>query len=341
MEPLSESMKEYIRERNSVDVTLYRELTSCRTFHFPNRSIVDHPEQANATFSTAGAVAKHHMPPSVDPPPVITEDTPSLNDLPTCVLNDAHKWMDEGKKIDEIVLLHMRKAGGTTLRHYLSRVARRFRIEFKAYEGNPTPDILTEESQDNVTRLYVTHLRHPVTRVVSHYLYENRWNCTNLPETITEPYDFSSNYTKKSLSEYLDTPGTPRSNFLWGCNHDCYARWSTGVFTDEQLASEKDLLGRARKTLSAYNLIIVTDWLKNPDYIKSIETLFGGVKGMHASVPMYCGAKVQHANDLFPLEVPPEMYYRIHEMNKIDLQLYDEFTSCESVRFPNRSLTFA
>ena len=40
-------------------------------------------------------------------------------------------------KYDEIYLLHMRKAGGTTLRTYLTKVAAKYNITFRATEGKP------------------------------------------------------------------------------------------------------------------------------------------------------------------------------------------------------------
>ena len=80
--------------------------------------------------------------------------------------------------IRRIVFFHMRKAGGTTLRQYLQRVAKFWGLEFKVYEGglilqdsnnnNNDNDEIEIPSSRNDT-LYVTHLRHPISRLVSHF----------------------------------------------------------------------------------------------------------------------------------------------------------------------------
>ena len=49
-------------------------------------------------------------------------------------------------KYSEIYLLHMRKAGGTTLRTYLTRVAAKYNLTFRATEGEPDQLISPNDS---------------------------------------------------------------------------------------------------------------------------------------------------------------------------------------------------
>ncbi|KAI2512985.1 hypothetical protein MHU86_1531 [Fragilaria crotonensis] len=93
------------------------------------------------------------------------------NRSPACTFNHHRGIGLVGSKIEKIVLLHMRKAGGTSIWAYLCRVAHKYDLEFESNEARLP---LLPEEADNKT-LLVTHIREPTARLLSHYKYEGRW----------------------------------------------------------------------------------------------------------------------------------------------------------------------
>jgi hypothetical protein len=101
---------------------------------------------------------------------------------------------------------------------------------------------------------------------------------------------------------------------------------------------EGSFLSRAREVLFSYNLVIVIEWLQNPEYVRSLETLFG-VEGI--AIPRqadWCSKESAAANKMWPLIVPDETNQRIMQLNQLDTKLYNELTSCSRFDFPNRSM---
>lgn len=263
---------------------------------------------------------------------------------PACVFNHARGIGKDGsRRIKRIAMVHMRKAGGTSLQNYLRKVAETYNLTFEFYEGRRP---LMPQDADEST-LLITHLREPTSRVISHYKYDMRWNCKNLTKPTFVP---TLKNTKMSLNDFVETPNEPFSEegHLWACSHNCYAKWSTGMcwtegaFNESSMCWSRDkndhgtMLSRAREALFSYNLIIVLEWLQNPRYVTSLETLFG-LEGITETRPMYCGVASAEANKLFPLDVPQRTQQRIIELNQLDSTLYDEFTNC-SFDFPGRSI---
>lgn len=82
------------------------------------------------------------------------------------------RFLSNGHKINRIFFLHMRKAGGTTIRRYLLKVAKHYNITFEVAEGYKTRQLTMDANT-----LYVTNLREPVARVISNYKYDLRWDC--------------------------------------------------------------------------------------------------------------------------------------------------------------------
>ncbi|KAI2498200.1 hypothetical protein MHU86_16282 [Fragilaria crotonensis] len=265
------------------------------------------------------------------------------NRSPACSFNHHRGIGLEGSKIKKIVLLHMRKAGGTSILAYLRQVAKKYGLELEAFEARPP---LLPENADNQT-LLVTHIREPSTRVLSHYKYEERWLCRHLTNSTFIP---TLNNTRNSLNAFVETPNIVwQGIYLWECSHNCYAKWSTGLCSKEGPFNEStacwsrddvegSFLYRAREVLFSYNLVIVIEWLKNPEYVRSLETLFG-VEGI--AIPRqteWCSNESAAANKMWPLVVPEETKQRILQLNQLDTTLYNELTSCSRFDFPNHSI---
>ena len=266
----------------------------------------------------------------------------SVNHSPACGFNHHRGIGLDGSKIDKIVFLHMRKAGGTSIWAYLNKVIRKYDIELITTEGrNP----LLPEDADNRT-LLVTHIREPTARVLSNYKYEERWLCRHLTNQSFVP---TLNNTRISLHYFVEEPNQATSGVLWRCSHNCFAKWSTGICWDEGAFNEStacwshddvegSFLSRAREVLFSYNLIIVIEWLQNPEYVKSLEALFG-VEGI--AIPRqadWCAKESAAANEKWPLAVPEETKQLILQRNYLDTTLYNELTRCSRFDFPNHSI---
>ncbi len=267
---------------------------------------------------------------------------------PACTFNHHRGIGKEGSRIEKIVLVHMRKAGGTSMKAYLGEVSRKYNITLQDFEGERP---LLPEDSDGKT-LFVTHIREPASRVLSHYKYEMRWYCKHLTDK-KKTFDpaYSSRTTLDHFVERQNKPneaGGEKGN-LWECSHNCYAKWSTGLcwmegaFDESTMCwsrenDEGSLLPRARDVLYSYNLIVVIEWLRNPEYVKAIEALFGLEGIAKQRTDMWCGKESAAANKKFPLVVPEKTRQRILQLNQLDTILYNELTNCSRLDFPNRSI---
>ena len=268
---------------------------------------------------------------------------------PACTFNHDRGIGKEGSRIEKIVLVHMRKAGGTSMKSYLREVSKKYNITLQEFEAERP--VLPEDA-DNRT-LFVTHIREPSARVLSHYKYEMRWKCKFLTDK-KSTFVPSAKTSRTTLDAFVErqnipmTGGGEKGN-VWECSHNCYAKWVTGLCWFEGPFNESTscwsrennegmLLPRARNVLFSYNLVVVVEWLQNPDYVNAIETLFG-VKGLDKQkVDMYCGAEAAAANKKYPLIVSEEAQQRILQLNQLDTMLYNELTNCSEFDFPNRSI---
>jgi hypothetical protein len=276
------------------------------------------------------------------------ENIPLIKESPACRYHPKQR-MGKRSRIKRIFMIHMRKAGGTTVKSYLREVAAKYNLQFQDFEGRlpPTPFEIDD------TTLLVTHIREPSFRVLSHYKYEMRWNCKFLTNKSLH-FQPSDNNTRISLESFVErvnkpTVSGPNKGLLWECSHNCYAKWATGLCWKEPKfdKSEKcwslgqskgNLLSLARNVLFSYDLVIVIEWLKNPTYVKYLETFFG-LRGINRKrTDMWCGTESAKANRDVPLLVSNETMERIAQLNEIDKILYDELTRCKSFSFPNRSI---
>jgi hypothetical protein len=161
-------------------------------------------------------------------------------------------------KIRRIFLGHMRKAGGSALRAYLAQVAAHYNLTFVVAEA-----IKLETPGIRADTLYITHVRDPVNRTLSQFLFEGRWRCpllipwyvknyknhTNSNNNNNNSSNHTSNHTSSNHSEFHrfvpthdnavtledwiasdDQNGTcrterQRKQIGWKCASNCYLRW--------------------------------------------------------------------------------------------------------------------
>jgi hypothetical protein len=279
--------------------------------------------------------------------------------------NNNNNSNNPPRTIRRLYFLHMRKAGGTTLQFYFRRVAKKYKLKYTVKEATTF-----EIPQKRSDTLYITHLRHPISRAISHYKYSERWSCRQLTSGANTKNQSSSVFvaTKENsvhLKTWMDCDCNENSNngsmngtcdkhinigkAGWNCASNCYIRWLN--FPDGFCASQKQLLLQsknsnfyraARDKLYKFDVVLDVDKLfKVASYAEGVERLFGvqGLQGSHKM--MYCGKQSQIANAKFPLVVENETLAELYRRNRPDHALYKEVTSCgkEGIVFPNHVLS--
>jgi len=246
------------------------------------------------------------------------------------------------KKIKRIYFAHVRKAGGTTLRAYLARVAEVLNIEFYYREAGKF------ENPTRSDTLYVSHLREPIARVLSNYKYEYRWDCEE--QLLQEDFqptleNIANNLTKWFKKQHLQS--NCRAN-VWACSTNCNVKMFShkkGVSKCEaprKNTTEDEIYRTAIEKIGGYNLVVDVERLFNSDdYGRSIESYFGveGLVGLKMD-EMYCGAEAKKANKLVPLVLENSTLEEIKKRNSIDITFFKQVTTCENneIRFPTESL---
>jgi hypothetical protein len=281
----------------------------------------------------------HHTPPLHVPPP-------------TCQFHNIHN-----RSINRIYFLHMRKAGGSSLRSYFAQVAEQHGVQFQAAEGPLHPE---PPGQDEHT-LYITHVREPLARAISHYKFERRWDCQTQLQQHKQPHHKADDYFVPTvhniaMSLYNFTMANhSMTTKHWTCASNCQARWAAGrpayidhhhQHDDDDLRQQQrqealqELEQAARASLWNYNIILVSEWIQQDSmllvddagvgrsYVQSLESIFG-VGRLNRTRGMTCGKRAAAANQLVPLVVQPMEWQLLQRVNSVDLRLYHELTACQ------------
>ena len=154
----------------------------------------------------------------------------------------------------------------------------------------------------------------------------------------------------------------PSSKLHWECASECFAKWFSGVHPNTVLrrrttktvfnnsttgsitnvtknfpeyADDYDeheyklqLEEKGRDVaFNGYHLVVVSEWLKNDKYVKSIERLFD-VKGIGRREWMICRVPTKNANNAVPLNVTADEMSILKEANQIDTRLYNDLKIC-------------
>ena len=230
--------------------------------------------------------------------------------------------------IKRIYFYHVRKAGGTMIRKYLRKVASRYRIQLRVLEYKHASS--EEEVGSRTDTFYVTNMRDPVERSVSHFKYDARWGCDQLVKNSSnfvptsdnampfESWNFTGGFEKSSCDEPF--------SFV-SCAVNCYVQvFSGGGCTRDDWYTEYNL---AWDRLLRYNMILVYSKFGDTEYVRAVEDFFGGVGGFNEPSSMFCGEEAREANRKVPLRVSFEHVLRLTRLNAMDNRLYrDMVTSC-------------
>jgi hypothetical protein len=225
-----------------------------------------------------------------------------------------------------IYFYHVRKAGGTMLRKYLKKVALTHNIHLQIEENK----YAREEVGSHPGTMYVTNLRDPVERSISHFKYEGRWDCRQMIKNATNYIPTLQN--AMPLEKWNQTGGFVPSPcdepFSFDqCAVNCYIQSFSGQGCS--LDDWKTQYELAQERLFRFNLIFVYERFKDPNYVKSIEQFFGAEEGSFNQESNYwCGPEAKQANQLYPLKTKFEVVMKLSKLNSMDNKFYKEAASC-------------
>jgi len=243
------------------------------------------------------------------------------------------------QNISRVYFAHTRKAGGTTIRRFLKQLATDLNYELVVNEATKQEYPIREDT------LYVTNLRDPVDRIISDYKYEGRWDCEQLvhnksgfvpslenQRSLEEDIQFMTNIVQRR-----NCKKTKRA--LWRCAEECYTRWFGKNFNCIQNYTS-DWQGALEK-LMKYDIIIITDWLTDPNYVQGLEALFGvenaTSNNLSTKQSMHCFNESHEWNSRIPMDaIKNETRDHLHQLNRNDIQMYKRITHCPGgVVFPD------
>jgi hypothetical protein len=244
-------------------------------------------------------------------------------------------------RFKRIYITHMRKAGGTTLRKYFKKVATAHGLHFTSREAGPD-EIPHVHRHDT---FYVTHLRDPVARSLSHFQYEGRWTCPDL-NLYQNPNFVPTANNSNSLDDWIRHEFQRSSTWtaghfltghncghkLWLCSTNCYIKWIN--WKPRRCVDELDypayFVSRALTIYGRYNLIVDMEQLfTSREYAQRIEVLMGNVTGLvDSKATTVCDRPSKQANQDYPLVVSDEARRELQERNALDYQVYHALLDC-------------
>lgn len=213
------------------------------------------------------------------------------------------------------------------IREYLEKVAAHYKIDLQMKEYNHAS--IEEEVGSRNDTFYVTNMRDPVDRSVSHFKYLGRWDCEQLTknESFVPTEDNARPFRAWGETGGFEPSPCDAPFSLVSCAVNCYLQTysgagcsSDGWFTEYNLALDR---------LLRYNMILVFEKFKDPGYVAAVERFFG-VGGFNGKrLTMFCGPESREANERVPLTVKFEHVLRLTRLNAMDNRLYKDLVkSC-------------
>ena len=232
--------------------------------------------------------------------------------------------------IRRIFFAHTRKAGGTYVKNILTYVSKLYNLTLVKVEG-----LQGWESPQRQDTLYVTNLRHPVSRIISDYKYEGRWDCGQIVSNRTFQPTLENSQSLKSFIEKSAKPNGCKSNnkdhtLMWRCSRLCYLRTFGGkkfncLRKDDLMYNYKTALSRLK---NHFHLVVITEWLHDATYRESLLQYFGINPNLKFDKMMYCGKESKHWNTKFPVTIKNDTLQKLYRVNALDIQLYNKLISC-------------
>jgi len=123
---------------------------------------------------------------------------------------------------------------------------------------------------------------------------------------------------------------------LGECAINCYLQWFSGsVSCPQHNMTTMEQYPIAKAKLLRYNIIIILERLRDPEYVSAVENFFG-IPGVTVKRSAACVRLSRQANKEVPLVVKNETMRTLVDLNAVDTSLYKELTHCEgsNYRFP-------
>lgn len=233
------------------------------------------------------------------------------------------------------------------IRNYLAAVSARHELHLQMKEYDHASH--EEEVGSRRDTLYVTNIRDPVERSISHFKYFGRWDCHRLVKN--ESYAASEENARR-FETWRETGGFEASPCdvpfsMVNCAVNCYVQTFSGrgcpadadgvgtVDNDNNNNNNNNWYSEYNEALDRllrYDMILVYDKFNDPNYIRAVERFFG-VEGFNSEKSdMYCGWESRMANERVPLKVKFRHVLELTKLNEIDNRLYRDLTSCWSTK---------
>lgn len=217
-------------------------------------------------------------------------------------------------KYDTIHLLHVRKAGGTSLRTFLEKVAHYHNMTFTVREGSCWPYAQKYMEESNLqqvteanhkhTTLVVSMLRDPIQRILSSYWFEGNVNVSN-PHSFRDWVDTVNNKVlqKRSTGDW----------WMWKCASECYTKLF-GHYSPINLTKAKLQL----KT--EFDFIIQSDRLGDAQYKQWLAQMFGAPQQLQIPHIRGKNSRKYDLNGTWACPTDEDMA-RLVETNQLDMEL--------------------
>jgi hypothetical protein len=213
---------------------------------------------------------------------------------------------------------------------YLVKVAHHYNIKLEWIEWGAMEEPGTSFHEDT---FYVTHMREPIDRSISHFKYNGRWECRSLVEQDFVPTRYNAHRLETWNQTGGHEPTTCRVNRhqtifkLGDCAVNCYTQWFGGLSCPRWEVPMEEQYQVAKSKLTKYNLVIIIEKLRDPRYVRAIENFFGVGGILEKGVP-FCERLSHKANAAIPLVIHNETRARLTNLNKMDLRLYHDISDC-------------
>lgn len=211
---------------------------------------------------------------------------------------------------------------------YFTKVAMHYGLEFDncEWESPEAPGTRNDT-------FYVTVLRDPVKRSISHFKYEGRWKCNQLffNKTFRKGWA-ATEETAKKIDDWVHTsgfvPGRCDQPFRFDlCAVKCYVQAFANASCSVGDGNWTREYERARDSLMRFNFVAVMERMADPAYVFAVEEFFG-VPGFGMKASMHCEKESRIANSRNPLVIRNETMDRLVRLNALDTRLYEEASSC-------------
>lgn len=233
-------------------------------------------------------------------------------------------------------LLHMRKAGGTTLRGYLSAVVEKERDHLIYVSEGPTYNVSCFQDQGELVT--VTSLRHPMARILSSYWFEGRYDSHPPPlEPGTSSVMAAAVFNQTEVEATLPASFTAwvgfvrRSDYLrwarmsarrvWHCVDSYYIQ----TLTNRYRRSTYNAVGRrdfelAKRVLASFDVVSITEWMGWTNQTTYIQHALGQ-EGEDLSEGLLLRNKLSKAKN--DSEIDRDFFAELWRANTWDILLYE------------------